>query len=49
MTKLNISTIKENRDFSHIDKETADLLIETLYHYSILSYNAYKNIEYERT
>lgn len=39
--KLNIDSIKENRDFSNLDELQSQLLIETLYDYSVIAFNAY--------
>lgn len=39
--KLNIDTIKENRDFSNLDELQSQLLIETLYDYSVIAFDAY--------
>lgn len=45
---LNIDTIKENRNFKGITQEEAKELIDTLYAFSVLSYEAYtkKNTQY---
>lgn len=39
--KLNIDSIKENRDFSNLDELQLQLLIETLYDYSVIAFDAY--------
>lgn len=39
--KLNIDSIKENRDFSNLDELQLQLLIETLYDYSVIAFEAY--------
>lgn len=39
--KLSIDTIKENRDFNNLNEVQSDLLIETLYDYSVIAFNAY--------
>lgn len=39
--KLNFDTIKENRDFSNLDELQSQLLIETLYDYSVIAFDAY--------
>lgn len=39
--KLNIDTIKENRDFSNLNESQLQLLIETLYDYSVIAFDAY--------
>ena len=41
---LNIDTIKENRNFKGITQEDTKELIDTLYAFSILSYEAYTKI-----
>lgn len=38
---LNIDTIKENRNFKGITQEDTKELIDTLYAFSVLSYEAY--------
>lgn len=38
---LNLDTIKENRNFKGISQEDAKELIDTLYIFSVLSYEAY--------
>lgn len=38
---LNIDTIKENRNFKGITQEETKELIDTLYAFSVLSYEAY--------
>lgn len=45
---LNIDTIKENRNFKGITQEETKELIDTLYAFSVLSYEAYtkKNTQY---
>ena len=45
---LNIDTIKENRNFKGITQEDTKELIDTLYAFSVLSYEAYtkKNTQY---
>ena len=42
--KLNIDTIRENRSFKHIDIQEAELLIDTLYEFSVIAFNAYTNV-----
>ena len=42
---LNIDTIKENRNFKGITQEDTKELIDTLYAFSILSYEAYTKKE----
>lgn len=39
--KLNIDSIKENRDFSNLNELQSQLLIETLYDYSVIAFDAY--------
>lgn len=39
--KIKIDTIKEDRNFSSIDDEKAEMLIDTLYEYSVLVFNVY--------
>ncbi|MBU3838127.1 MAG: hypothetical protein H9777_07405 [Candidatus Phocaeicola faecigallinarum] len=39
--KINIDTIKEDKNFSDIDNEKAKVLADTLYEYSILVFNIY--------
>ena len=43
---LNIDTIKENRNFKGITQEDTKELIDTLYAFSILSYEAYTKKRY---
>lgn len=42
---LNLDTIKENRNFKGISREDAIELIDTLYAFSVLSYEAYTKKE----
>lgn len=39
--KIDISMVKEDRNFSDIDNEKASLLVDTLYEYSVLVFNIY--------
>ncbi len=39
--KLNIDIIKENKDFSNLNESQLQLLIETLYDYSVIAFDAY--------
>ena len=39
--KIDISMVKEDRNFSNIDDEKANVLVDTLYEYSVLVFNIY--------
>lgn len=45
MTKLSISTIKENRDFQNISDKEALLIIDTLYDFSVSCFASYKKYQ----
>ena len=39
--KIDIGMVKEDRNFSEIDNEKANVLVDTLYEYSVLVFNIY--------
>lgn len=39
--KIDISIVKEDKNFSDIDNEKASVLVDTLYEYSVLVFNIY--------
>lgn len=45
MKKLDIETIKENRDFHNISDKEALLIIDTLYDYSVSCFATYKKYQ----
>lgn len=46
--KLRTDTIKENRDFKDLSELEMNNLIDTLYDFSVLSFNAYMEIDKEK-
>lgn len=45
MTKLSISTIKENRDFHNISDKEALLIIDTIIDFSVSCFASYKKYQ----
>ncbi len=39
--KIDICMVKEDRNFSEIDNEKANVLVDTIYEYSVLVFNIY--------
>ncbi len=46
--RLKIDIIKENRDFKNLSELEMNELIDTLYNFSVLSFNAYMEIDKEK-